>query len=103
MRIERGQPLAAESRTQYMSPSKEIPDTVGVCPSGPDRPGGLERYFGLTLKPRIAWSTSAVQVAPEPRARHDRLTSFFTDHLSDRRPWLSTVRLRRVGEVSAET
>ena len=47
-RIVLGQPRASESRTQYVSPSKEIHDTVGMDPSGPDSAEGLERVFGLT-------------------------------------------------------
>src|SRR5580698_8438107 len=76
-----------------MSPSKAIPDTVGTSPSGPERRAGFARHFGLTLKPRIGWSTSAVQVAPEPRARHVRVASFFTDHLSAQQPWLALYAL----------
>jgi hypothetical protein len=68
-----------------VSPSKEMPDTVGAGPSGPARARGLERCFGLTLKPRIGWSTSAVHVAPEPRARHDKLFNFLTGLLPVRR------------------
>jgi len=45
--MERGQPSATESRTQYVSPSKEIHDTVGGGPSGADGAGRLARYFGL--------------------------------------------------------
>ena len=47
-RIVRGQPWVAESRTQYVSPSKEIHDTVGADPSGPATAKGLDRLFGLT-------------------------------------------------------
>ena len=47
-RIVRGQPWAAERRTQYVSPSKEIHDTVGIDPSGPATANGLDRLRGLT-------------------------------------------------------
>jgi hypothetical protein len=47
-RIVRGQPWVADSRTQYVSPSKEIHDTVGVDPSVAGTAKGLDRLFELT-------------------------------------------------------